>query len=220
MAGGPKADFTILHCHLSLLGNKINSIMIEEFVLQRGSNKIPVTLYGKSVRGILLCPPHPKYGGSRQDLRLVTISNELANFDISALCIDYSAYTGGTEEVKDTLFTLERMSDTWTSLGLLGYSYGAVVASNAAAQSQNLKGLVLISPPRKVNSLKIDISSTCKKLIIHGLRDDFVTKDIDEIYDLFKGEKQRLILDTDHFYFGYERDVARAVIEFFHEALQ
>ena len=194
--------------------------MTEEFVLQRGNNKIRATLYGKYLHGILICPPHPGYGGSRQDLRLVAIANELANSDISALCLDYSAYTGGTEEIKDTLFALEYMSETMTSLGLLGYSYGAVVASNAAAQFQNLKGLVLISPPRKVNGLEIDISSTCKKLIIYGLRDDFVIEDIDEIYDLSQGEKQRLSLDTDHFYFGYERDVAHAAVEFFLEALQ
>ena len=106
-----------------------------------------------------------------------------------------------------------------TSLGLLGYSYGAVIASNAAAQFQNLKGLVLISPLKKVNDLKIDTSAACRKLIIYGLRDTLVTEDIDEIYDLSEGEKQRLSLDTDHFYLGYERDVARAVVEFFHEAL-
>ena len=194
--------------------------MIEELIFHRGSHKISATLYGKSTCGVLLCPPHPGYGGSRQDLRLVAIADELANSDISALCLDYSAYTGGTEEIKDTLFALEYMIEAMTSLGLLGYSYGAVVASNAAAQFQNLKGLVLISPLRKVNGLKIDISSTCKKLIIYGLRDDFVTEDIDEIYELSKGEKQRLSLDTDHFYSGYERDVARAVVEFFHEVLQ
>jgi alpha/beta superfamily hydrolase len=194
--------------------------MIEELVLQRGSNKIRATLYGKSLRGILLCPPHPRYGGSRQDLRLVGIANELANSGVSALCLDYSAYTGGTEEIKDALFTLEYMSERMTSLGLLGYSYGAVIASNAAAQFQNLKGLVLISPLKKVNDLKIATSSACKKLIIYGLRDTLVTEDIDEIYDLSEGEKQRLSLDTDHFYLGYERDVARAVVEFFHEALE
>jgi Fe-S-cluster containining protein len=77
--------------------------MIEELVLQRGSNKIRATLYGKSLRGILLCPPHPRYGGSRQDLRLVGIANELANSGVSALCLDYSAYTGGTEEIAQKL---------------------------------------------------------------------------------------------------------------------
>jgi alpha/beta superfamily hydrolase len=192
---------------------------MEELRLRRGSNEVHATLYGKSVRGVLLCPPHPSYGGSRKDLRLVAIANKLANSDISALCIDYSAYTGGTEEVKDTLFALGYMSETITSIGLLGYSYGAVVASNAASQFQNLKGLVLISPLRKVNGLKINLSSMCKKLIIHGLRDDLVSEDIDQLYGLAKGEKKRLSLDTDHFYLGCEEDIARAVLEFFCEVL-
>ena len=193
--------------------------MIEELELQRGSNKIVATLYGKFTRGILLCPPHPIYGGSRHDLRLVMTANTLVTSNISALCIDYSAYTGGTGEIEDTLFAFEYISRAMTSLGLLGYSYGALVASNVAAQLQHLKGLVLISPPREVNGLKINLNSTCKKLIIYGLRDNFVTEDIDEIYGLFKGEKQRLGFDTDHFYIGYERNLAHAVMEFFHEVL-
>ena len=193
--------------------------MIEELVILRGDNKIPVTLYGKSQRGVLLCPPHPQYGGSRQDSRLIAIAKELANSDISALCFDYSAYTGGTEEIKDTLFTLGYMSESMASLGLLGYSYGALVASNAATQFRGLKGLVLISPLKKINSLKFDISSTCKKLIIYGLQDNFVIQDIDEIYRLSKGNKQRLRLDTDHFCLGYEKDLARAVAEFFNKVL-
>ena len=192
---------------------------MEELTLRRGSNEIYATLYGKSVRGVLLCPPHPGYGGSRKDSRLVAIANKLANSDISALCLDYSAYTGGTEEVKDTLFALEYMSETMTSLGLLGYSYGSVVASNAASQCRNLEGLVLISPLRKIKGLKIDPSSTCRKLIIYGLRDDFVTEDIEQLYDSTKGERQRLALDTDHFYLGHEGDIAHAVLEFFGEVL-
>lgn len=192
---------------------------MEELILRRGSNEIHATLYGKSTRGVLLCPPHPKYGGNRNDFRLVEIANKLANSDISALCLDYSAYTGGGEEVKDVVFVLEYMGKTMTSLGLSGYSYGAVVASNAAAQFQNLRGLVLISPLREVDGLKIDLSSTCKKLIIYGLRDGLVAGDIDRLYALAKGEKQKLSLDTDHFYSGYEGNIARAVLEFFSELL-
>jgi alpha/beta superfamily hydrolase len=120
--------------------------MNKEFSFRRGSHEIYATLYGKSKQGVLPCPPHPELGGNWEDLRLVAIANELANSGMSALGFDYSAYTGGIEEVKDTLFTLEYMDKTMTSLGLSGYSYRAVVASHAASQFQNIKGLVLISP--------------------------------------------------------------------------
>jgi alpha/beta superfamily hydrolase len=160
------------------------------------------------------------YGGSRTDFRLVAIASELANHGISALSIDYCSYTGGTGEVEDALFALRHMEEMASSLGLLGYSYGAVVASNAATKFHGLQGLVLLSPLRRVNGLEIDLSSNCKKLIIYGSRDSFVVEDIDELYHLAEGEKQRLPLDTDHFYLGYERAVADAVRQFFHDAFQ
>jgi len=160
------------------------------------------------------------YGGNREDSRLVTIAKELANYNISALCIDYSSYTGGDGEIKDTLFALMYMEKKTSSLGLLGYSYGAVIASNAAAGFHNLEGLALLSPLKRVNSLKTDLSSNCKKLIIYGSRDPLVIEDIDELYRLAQGEKQRLSLDTDHFYFGRERVAAEAVRRFFHEVFR
>ncbi len=193
--------------------------MMEELILQHRDKKIYATQFGKSKCGVLLCPPHPAYGGNRKDLRLVVIANKLTSSGISALCIDYSAYTGGIKEVEDVLFALEYMKESMTSIGLLGYSYGAVVASNAATQFSNLKGLVLISPLRKVNGLTIDLSSTCNKLIIYGLRDSFILRDIDQLYASAKGEKQKLSLDTDHFYSGYEDDLASAVLKFFSEVL-
>jgi len=160
------------------------------------------------------------YGGSRGDARLVTIAKELAKHDISALCIDYSSYTGGTGEVKDTLFALAYMEKKMSSLGLFGYSYGAVVASNVATKFHDVKGLALLSPLSKINGLEIDLSSDCPKLIIYGSYDPLVAKDIDELCYLAKGEKQRLPLDTDHFYVGYEKTVAEAVRKFFYKVFQ
>jgi Predicted hydrolase of the alpha/beta superfamily len=156
----------------------------------------------------------------RRDSRLVAIANELADYDISALCIDYCSYTGGAGEVEDTLFALSYMEGRVSSLGLLGYSYGAVVASNAAAKFHNISGLVLVSPLKRINGLGIDLSSDCSKLIIYGARDSFVINDVDELYRLAEGEKRGLPLDTDHFYLGYERAVAEAVREFFKDAFQ
>lgn len=194
--------------------------MSEELLLQRDNHKIYATLYGHYSWGVLLCPPHPNYGGSRADSRLIAIASELAISGISALCFDYSAYTGGIEEVKDAVHGLEHLQKTTTLIGLVGYSYGALVASNAAAQFQNLKGLALISPLKQIGSLKFDPNSNCHKLIVYGLHDDLVTGDIDELYNSAKGEKQRLSLDTDHFYDGYKKVLARSVREFFQKVFQ
>ncbi|HEX7474831.1 MAG TPA: hypothetical protein VF318_02605 [Dehalococcoidales bacterium] len=183
--------------------------------LRRGSHEINLTLYGKSPFGVLLCPPHPRYGGNREDSRLVTIADELAAAGLFAACLDYSAYTGGAGEIDDVLFVLGSLGKNLASLDLLGYSYGAVVAANAAARFQSIKSLVLMSPLIKIDNLQIDLNSPCRKLIIYGLHDDLVAGNIDELYKSAKGKKQKLSLDTDHFYLGYETAVARAVREFF-----
>jgi len=189
--------------------------MSQEISFQRGSHTINATLYGQFSDCVLLCPPHPQYGGNRGDARLVAAAGELEKSGIAALCLDYSEYTGGVEEVKDIIFVLESLGRTRASLGLLGYSFGAVAASNASARFPNLKGLVLISPLKKIDHLKVDLSSSCPKLIIYGGQDRLVNRDIDKLYDSAQGEKHRLILDTDHFFAGYEEVLSRAVRDFF-----
>jgi hypothetical protein len=143
---------------------------------------------------------------------LIAIAEELAKANISALCVDYERYTGGTEEVKDILFALAHMKERTNQLGLLGYSYGTVVASNVAG-FVDIKGLVLISPLKKINDLELNLSLECPKLVIYGTQDPFIAGDIDEICS--KVEGQKVILETDHFYFRYEEVISKAVKEFF-----
>ena len=64
---------------------------------------LPATLYANSSKGVILCPPHPLYGGTRNDTRIVRIARELASRGISALCIDYGSYSKGVEEVQNVL---------------------------------------------------------------------------------------------------------------------
>ncbi len=95
------------------------------------------TLYNDSLSvAVILCPPHPLYGGSRNDTRIVKVAEELAIHNISALCIDYGSYGQGFKEVQNVLDAIEFLKRRVDSLGLLGYSFGAVVASNVAIQAE------------------------------------------------------------------------------------
>jgi hypothetical protein len=189
---------------------------VKEITLKYGDKSLQATLHGDDLAcGVVLCPPHPMYGGNRKDVRLTTIAHELAKANISALCVDYERYTGGREEVEDILSALSYMKERVNGLGLVGYSYGAVVASNAVSMLLEIEGLVLISPLKKVNGLRLKPNLACPKLLIYGLHDPFIASDIDEICSNFEGQK--LTLETDHFYLGYEEVIARAVREFFCE---
>jgi len=193
-------------------------INMKEVVFKRNGEDLHAALYGDSSMGVVLCPPHPLYGGNRYDSRLVAVAAELASNNISALCIDYKNYTGGKEEVEDVLAAISYMNEEKEALGLLGYSYGAVIASNAAVQTPTqIKGLVLMSPIKRIDSLEIDLSSGCPKLMLYGIHDPFVAGDFEDLFSEVKGRREKLALETDHFYVGFEDIVSTKVREFFRQ---
>jgi alpha/beta superfamily hydrolase len=159
------------------------------------------TLYGGSSEvGVVLCPPHPLYGGSRNDTRIVRVAKELASNNISALCIDYGSYGKGVKEVLNVLDAIKFMWKRVGSLGLLGYSFGAVVASNAAVQA-DIDGFVAMSILRKVNGLKANLGFGCPKFFVHGKYDNVAPySEFERVYIEAKEPKKKLVLDTDHFY--------------------
>jgi len=158
------------------------------------------TLYGNSSVGVVLCPPHPLFGGSRNDIRIVRVAGELALHKISALCMDYGSYGKGVGEVQNVLDAISYMRKRTHSLGLLGYSFGAVVASNAAVQTE-IEGFVAMSILRKVDGLEANLDFDCPKLFVHGRRDYVAPySEFECLYAEARGRKQKLVLDTDHFY--------------------
>jgi alpha/beta superfamily hydrolase len=111
-----------------------------------------------------------------------------------------------------------------SSLGLLGYSFGAVVASNAAATAK-ADGFAAMSILRHVNDLTAKLDSECPKLFVHGRRGKLASySDFERLYAEAKGVKQKLVLNTDHFYMDNYPTVINAAAEtirrFFQESLK
>lgn len=182
------------------------------------------TLYNDaSSVGVVLCPPHPLYGGGRNDTRIVRVARELASHNISAFCMDYGSYGGGVKEVENVLDAIGLMRKRVHSLGLLGYSFGAVVASNTATQTR-VDGFVAMSILKGVNGLKAELSFECPKLFVHGRHDTVASySEFEQLYVEAKGRKEKLVLDTDHFYLeNYPIVIAtasRRIGKFFQEVL-
>jgi len=181
------------------------------------------TFHDSSSVGVVLCPPHPLYGGSRKDTRIVRVARELALHDISALCIDYGSYGKGVKEVQNVLDAISFMRKRVDSLGLLGYSFGAVVASNAAVRAE-IDGFVAMSILKKVNGLTVDLDFDCPKLFVHGKRDNVASySEFEHVYTEARGRKEKFVLDTDHFYMeDYPTIIdsaSRRIRKFFQEVL-
>ncbi len=194
-----------------------------------GNESLQATLYGDLSTtlsaGVVLCPPHPLHGGSRHDMRLVTVARELSKHGLPALCMDYGSYGGGLREVQHVLDAIAFMREKGiSSLGLLGYSFGAVVASNATANAE-ANGFVAMSILRRINDLTAKLDSECPKLFVHGKRDNLASySDFECLYAEAEGVKQKLVLDTDHFYMDNYPTVinmaAEAIRKFFQKSLK
>lgn len=179
-------------------------------------------LYADSSIGVVLCPPHPLCGGSRNDTRIVRVARELASHDISALCLDYGSYGKGVNEIQNVLDAISFMQERVDSLGLLGYSFGAVVASNVAVQTE-INGFVAMSILKKVDGLKANLDFDCSKLLVHGKRDKVAPySDFKSLYKEARERKEKLVLDTDHFYMdNYPTTInlaSKSMCKFFEEA--
>jgi len=199
------------------------NVRAQEVSFKSKGGTLPATFYDNSSVGVILCPPHPLYGGNRNDARIVTIARELASHSISALCIDYGSYGKGDKEVENVLDAISWMRKRVRSLGLLGYSFGAVVASNAAARTE-MEGFVAMSILKKVDGLEANLDFDCPKLFVHGKHDDVALySEFEYLYAKARGRKEKLVLNTGHFYVeNYPATInsaSKRIREFFEEVL-
>jgi len=188
-------------------------------------NGVKCTLVRRGDGCVVLCPPHPLFGGCRHDIRLVLIVERLADAGISSLRLDYSKYSGGVSEVEDVLSVISFAVGEFEAVGVLGYSFGAVVSSNAVARALenglDIKAFVAMSILRRVNGLEAILGFRVPKLFIHG-RLDFVAplSEFEQLFEAASEPKEKFVLDTDHFYGSVINDAAERVYEFFSRYLR
>ncbi len=162
------------------------------------------TIYRRAGDGaVLMCPPHPDYGGSMYDVRLERISRKLVANGISTLRFDYRSVDSAVEDAR-TCF--DWLRNRHSRVGVLGYSFGSTVAMHLCGDA-----MVFISP---VESIPFDCGSP--KLVVIAKRDQFVSlKRSLEIAKAIPEPKGISILDTDHLYTGKFDVLSEIVAKFF-----
>ena len=160
----------------------------------------------------LMCPPHPLMGGSRFDIRLERISAELLKNNISTFRFDYrEPYRGGIGEIEDARTCLSYLKDRHSTIIVIGYSFGSLIASNIA---EFCDAAVFISPLPRMNSVEFK-DAEIPKLFIIATRDQFIS--LTQSLKLFEkcSEPKKIVkLNTDHFYFGVFDTLTAEIREF------
>ena len=107
--------------------------------------------------GIVVCHPHPLYGGDMENPVVVRIAEVCGNLGLATLRFNFrgvgrsaGAHDGGAGEQRDieaALTHLAGLVGAGRPLALAGYSFGATVAAGLAPRHAGLAGLALVAPP-------------------------------------------------------------------------
>jgi alpha/beta superfamily hydrolase len=198
---------------------------------------------GNPVRAVLVCSPHPNFGGDMEN-NVVTALAERLSQDAIVLRFNYRGVGQSRiglasglsvfdywENVEQTLDYAEPLADTAEaadelaahSAGMpilaVGYSFGAIMATRVAVPDPRIIAMAGISPPLK--RVAFEHLADCRKpcLLVSGL-DDFV-HDAEVATRLIDAAGRNLAFErpaADHFFIGVEADLADRVARFEHRA--
>lgn len=190
-----------------------------------GSLALPENSRGRCCPGVLLCHPHPLYGGNMDNNVIVAVSRALTSRDIAALRFNFrgvgqsqGSFAEGVGELEDAFFALSFLSDREEidpeRIGIAGYSFGGMIALSAGVESAKVKAMAGISP-----LVPPGLLHDCFKpaFFIYGTEDEVVPPLImlEEIKKMAVPGNVEAVDGADHFWWGYEKKVAEKVADFF-----
>jgi len=177
---------------------------------------------------VIVCHPHPLYGGSMSSNVVFAICQALAQQSIAALRFNFRGvgrsggeFGGGIAEQEDVRAALALVLSTphidHKRIGLAGYSFGASVALPVAVEDEHIKLLALVSPAL-LDSGREQLKGYAKpKFIIIGENDSVIPeRQLQQLVEDIPEPKQcQIIAGTDHFWAGFEEEVAQRLTQFF-----
>ncbi len=176
---------------------------------------------------ILICHPHPQYGGNMFNNVVTGVFNKLVKNKISCMRFNFrgvgrstGSHSNGTGELSDVHACIDFVINErkFEKIFLCGYSYGAAIGCSAVGYSDKIVGYISISFPWDFMGSKYkELSQSSKpKLFIQGDKDTVAHYgNFQKNFDYYLDPKKKKIVEgADHFYGNYEEQVADIVLEF------
>jgi hypothetical protein len=177
--------------------------------------------------GVILCHPHPQYGGD-MDHPVVSTAVEAASqegfstlrFNFRGVGGSEGSYGDGVGEREDVKAAAEylslRLKNEHVSLVLVGYSFGAWAGFPIAIEDERFKGMVAVAPPLEIYHFEFLMGCKKKKLFIVGDRDFFCPPSmLKDWYQRIEEPKSLVIIPgADHFFLFHTRFLIQPLKEF------
>jgi len=180
-----------------------------------------------AVAGVVVCHPHPLYGGDMWNDVVEQVCRELLARGIAALRFNFRGvggsegeHAGGVGEREDVWAALDelraRAEIDRSRLGLAGYSFGGGVALNAGSAA-GVRALAAISAPPRMIDFTAMQGFEISVLLIAGDRDEFAPADAVRQLAVALGPKTELTIvpGADHFWRGHSGELREVIGAFF-----
>lgn len=185
---------------------------------------------GPPFPGIVICHPHPQYGGEMHNNVVGALVRAALDCRIAALRFNFrgvgeseGSYSGGAGEQHDARAALHFLRSQpeidSERVALAGYSFGAMVAINAAAGRSDLAALITVSNPTSGGAPSVRLD--CPALFVAGDRDQYCDAEaLQEYRSLGDDVTVEVLPGVDHFWWGSDGRLIEIVSAFLRDHVQ
>jgi alpha/beta superfamily hydrolase len=178
-------------------------------------------------RWVMLCHPHPLYGGDMHNNVVEALQRSLAREGFSTLRFnfrgvggsrgEYGERAGEVKDVRGAVDFIAREAGADHDCYLLGYSFGAYVGVQGVTADNRVKAIMCISPPVALYDFAVLKEEERPKLIVSGQRDLICpVLPVEELFAALPEPKTMHICPgADHFWWGMEAHITDYVLDFF-----
>lgn len=161
--------------------------------LVRFSSSDGLQLEGRMARGapdrsVVLCHPHPLYGGSMSTPVIMTVEQAFQEAGYTTLAFNFrgvggsaGAYAGGQAEVADVTGALTCLEEVLGRragrLAVAGYSFGSFVGAMTAAADRRVGLFLGVAPPLNHYDFRFLRQAVCPMALIGATRDEHCDSD-------------------------------------------
>ncbi len=177
--------------------------------------------------GAVLCHPHPLYGGNQENNVVRAVARALQQqgwatlrFNFRGVGASGGSHGGGGGEQEDVAAALEALVAAEGvdagRIALVGYSFGAWAATEAAAAVGRARALVAVAPPLAMYPMEGLARCRRPRLVVVGDRDGYCPLEaLERWVSRAEGPLSRVVIPgADHFFLGREGPLAEAVARF------
>lgn len=135
----------------------------------------------KSLPAVLVCHPHPQYGGTMHNKVTYRIAKAFSDkghpvlrFNFRGVDLSEGKWANGVGEVEDAKACIDWLSERHSDIWLAGFSFGAYAGLKASSDNERVERLFAVAPAVSLYDFSFLNNETRTLTVVHGTEDEIV----------------------------------------------